>query len=159
MTLNGKNKRTDELNQYLTVKLCNESFGIPVTRIKDIFTENRITYIPLADPDIIGAINLRGRIVAAIDMRKRFGLPPADKTMQRMNIAVEYGDELCSLVVDSVGDVILISDDQIDALPPTLDSKWKTIATGVFKQKNDLLIILRMDNLIQNSEKDPGDAR
>lgn len=154
-----KSKKIDDLNQYLTVNLGNELFGIPVSRIKDIFMEDRITYVPLSSPDIVGAINLRGRIVAAIDMRKRFNLPPSEPTVTKMNIAVEYGDEICSLVVDSVGDVISIQDDQIDALPPTLDNKWKSIAVGVYKLQNNLLIILNMDYIIQNPEKNKGESR
>lgn len=147
-TTNSYQNMDTHQNQYLTAKIGDQLFGLPVFYLRDIFKHQEITPIPLAPKDVLGSINLRGRIVTVIDLRRRFNIPINPKTKLGMNIAVEYGSELFSLVVDSVGDVMYLSPDKFESLPPTLERKWQTIASGVCQLNEALLISLNMDKLL-----------
>lgn len=139
----------DNKEQYLTLRICNVMFGIPVTKVRDIFDQQKITFVPLAAPEILGEINLRGRIGTAIDMRRRLSFPKSkDEYPATMNIAVELHNELYSLVVDSVGEVMTLLNKDLEPLPVTLDQEWKDLAVGIFKLKNELLIILDIEKIL-----------
>ena len=64
------------MKEFVTVTIADQRFGIPVLSVQDVLTEQRLTHIPLAPPEIVGALNLRGRTVTAIDVRIRLGLEP-----------------------------------------------------------------------------------
>lgn len=130
--------------QFVTMRLQGQLFGIDVQCVRDIFTTERITHIPLAPPEIAGAINLRGRIVTAIDMRERLKLPKRESKEPPMNITVEYEQELYSLRVDSVGEVLTLSSEGFEKNPPTLEEKWKEVSTGVYKLEKELMIVLNV---------------
>ena len=71
------NKATgDQVTEYVTAMIGGQLFGLPISRVQDVFMPDRITRVPLSVPEIAGVLNLRGRIVTAIDMRRRLGLPP-----------------------------------------------------------------------------------
>jgi purine-binding chemotaxis protein CheW len=137
----------DEI-QYLTIFIADQMFGIPVTQVRDIFRLQQITTIPLTDDDIAGAINLRGRIVTAIDLRKRLGVDATVPVNQCMNVAVEYKDELYSLIVDRVGEVILLGNDSFEQSPATLNQKWKKMSSGIHKLEERLLIVLNVGQIL-----------
>lgn len=134
--------------QFLTFTICGEYFGVPVSHVKDIFKENRITPVPLAPADIVGAINLRGRIVVAIDMRKRFNLPDFAEGAKKIHVAIEHKEEVCSLLVDAVEDVITLPQDGLDSLPTTMEEKWSKISDGVYRLQNRLMIVLNIANTV-----------
>lgn len=147
-------------NSYLTVKIGNQLFGFPTKELRDIFKPVEITPIPLASNAILGSINLRGRIVTVIDLRLKL-YPGMDISKRSaMHIAVINGTELLSFVVDSVGEVINIKENQFDPLPSTLESSWKNIADGVFQLDAELLIKINMThllNLIATDDYKSGD--
>src|SRR3546814_17937554 len=84
--------------------IADQLFGIPVLQVQDVLGQQRITRIPLAPPEIAGPLNLRGRIVTAIDVRLRLGLGPRERSDKDMSIVVDYRGELYSLMVDQVGE-------------------------------------------------------
>jgi purine-binding chemotaxis protein CheW len=147
-------------NSYLTVKIGDQLFGFPTKELRDIFKPVEITPIPLASNAILGSINLRGRIVTVIDLRLKL-YPNLDiNNRPAMHIAVINGAELLSFVVDSVGEVINIKENQFDPLPSTLESSWKNIADGVFQLDSELLIKINMThllNLIATDDHRSGD--
>lgn len=141
-------------NSYLTVKICDQLFGFPSKELRDIFKPVEITPIPLASNAILGSINLRGRIVTVIDLRLKL-YPGIDiSNRPSMHIAVMNGTELLSFVVDSVGEVINIKENQFDPLPSTLETSWKNIADGVFQLNSELLIQINMPHLLNVISKD-----
>jgi purine-binding chemotaxis protein CheW len=94
---------------FVTMMISDQLFGIPVLQVQDVLGNQRITRIPLAPPEVAGSLNLRGRIVTAIDVRLRLGLPARPKDKPGMSIVVDLRGELYSLMVDGVGEVLSLS--------------------------------------------------
>ncbi len=139
------------MKEFVTVTIADQRFGIPVLSVQDVLTEQRLTHIPLASPEIVGALNLRGRTVTAIDLRIRLGLDPREEGVSCMNVVVEYDSEHYSLMVDSVGDVLALSDDDYEANPITLDPVWREIADGLYRLEEGLLIVLDVSRLFDET--------
>ncbi len=136
---------------YLTIMIADQQFGIPVLQVQDVLREQAVTKIPLSSPEVAGALNLRGRIVTAIDVRKRLNLPDIDDENQtKMSVVVEHEDELFSLIIDNVGDVLSLNENEFEKTPATLDKTWRDIATGIFQLKGELLIVIDVPKLLEN---------
>lgn len=133
---------------FVTVYVERQLFGIPIGRVQDILIPENVAHIPLAPPEVAGAINLRGRIVTVVDVRTRLGLSPSEKKDQRMCVTVEQGNELYSLMVDSVGEVKSLRTDKIESNPSTLNPRWRTISTGVVRLEGELMVICEVDSLL-----------
>src|ERR1700738_4685217 len=99
-------KFDDGVTEYVTVMLDGQLFGLPISRVQDVFMPDRLTRVPLARPEIAGVLNLRGRIVTAIDMRCRLGLPKRDDTWAPMAVGIECRGESYGLLIDTVGEVL-----------------------------------------------------
>ncbi len=135
---------------YLIVHIDDQTFGIPVLQVQDVLRDIQFTRVPLAPPEVSGALNLRGRIVTAINVRQRLGLPPYAGEKTLLSVVVEHETELYSLVIDNVGDVLSIKDSEIRDNPPTLDSLWKEISTGIFRMDGKLLLVLDVSKLLDS---------
>jgi purine-binding chemotaxis protein CheW len=129
---------------FVTMSVAGQTFGIPVMHVRDVLGPQRITRVPLAPPEIAGSLNLRGRIVTAVNMRQRLSLPSEDFVEKAMAVVVEHEDEPYSLLVDEVGEVLSLSESQRDANPATLDPKWRQIADGLYRLEGNLLIVLNI---------------
>ena len=134
---------------FVTFRINNQFFGIPVEQVQDVLNRQRLTPIPLAPPEITGAVNLRGRIVTAINMRERLKIPAPTEASPAMNIVVENRGELFSLWVDSVGDVLSIGTKQIEKAPPNLVVHWQQFIKGVCQLKGELLLILDVPAILK----------
>lgn len=142
--MSNSEKSTKDEQVFVTVYVDGQLFGIPVEQVQDILIPEQIAKIPLSQEEIAGSINLRGRIVTVIDVRKRLGLPP-HKNKTNMCTTVEHGNELYSLMVDSVGTVINLSQDKIEPNLATLDTRWKDISAGVVRLDGELMIVLDIE--------------
>ena len=91
---------------FVTFTIAGQLFGVPVLAVQDVLRPQAITRIPMAPPEILGSLNLRGRIVTVVDTRHRLGLPKAAADEKPMSIVVPHGDDLFSLAVDRVGEVL-----------------------------------------------------
>src|SRR5206468_9153463 len=96
----------DEERVFVTLTVADQLCGVPVLGVRDILAEQPITRIPLAAPEIAGSLNLRGRIVTAIDLRRRLSLPPPEPNQMRMSVVAEQAGELYALLVDQVSEVM-----------------------------------------------------
>lgn len=113
MTMKAENvHQTSKTLEYLTILIDDQKFGIPVLQIQDVLREQKVTRIPLASPEVAGSLNLRGRIVTAIDVRKRLNVK-IDPSKRSMSVVVEYNQELYSLIIDKVGDVLSLDQNRI----------------------------------------------
>lgn len=137
---------------YLTVTIAGQRFGIPVLQVQDVLREQKVTRIPLASKEIAGSLNLRGRIVTAIDVRKRLGLENKKDGVPSMSVVVEHKDELFSLIIDSVGDVLRFENKYHEANPGTLDPLWRDISTGIYQMEEELLVIMDVSRLLEDVE-------
>ncbi len=135
--------------EYLTMRIDGQLFGLSVMQVQDVLSAQKLTYIPLAPEAVAGALNLRGRIVTSIDMRVRMGFGKT-KQEKNMNIVVEHGSELYSLIVDEVGDVVALSENELEKNPATLQASWQSISKGIYRLSGDLMIILDVDYLLQS---------
>lgn len=142
---------TDVIRQnsdFVTVTVAKQLFGIPVLTVQDILGPQRITHIPLAPTEVAGALNLRGRIVTAIDMRGRLRLPPREAGNEGMAVVVEHDQELYSLLIDSVGDVLSLPESKFERNPTTMDAIWREVSVGIYRLKDELLMVLDVDRLL-----------
>jgi len=133
---------------FVTIAIAGQSFGIPVLQVQDVLRPQKITPIPLAPPAVAGSLNLRGRIVTALDVRRRLGLPAYEADTRRMSTVVEFGGDLYSLIVDEVGEVMSLADADFERNPPTLDTLWRDISAGVYRLEDQLLVVLDVARLL-----------
>lgn len=133
---------------FLTIKIENQMFGIPVLQVQDVLGSHEVASIPLAPNEVAGALNLRGRIVTAINVRKRLGLNDGADRSHQMSVVVEHKNELYSLIIDEVGDVLSLSEDDYEPTPATLDEVWRIVSMGVYRLKDKLLIVLDVPKLL-----------
>ena len=134
---------------FLTVLINGQRFGIPVLQVQDVLSKQSVTNIPLAPPEVAGSLNLRGRIVTAIDVRKRLGLPPAEHGKSKdMSVVVEHHNELYSLVIDRVGDVMALKNEDFENNPATLEASWRDVSMGIYRLEGELLVVLDVPALL-----------
>jgi purine-binding chemotaxis protein CheW len=135
------------MSQFVSFHVAGQILGIPVEQVQEILPPQPITNVPLASMCVSGLINLRGQIVTSLDIRIRLGLEPRNPESSFMNIIAGSGEELYSIVVDSVGDVITVEQMQFSPPPATLDPIWRQCCNGVYQLKQGLLISLDIKNL------------
>ncbi len=135
-------------DEFVTITIKDQWFGIPVLTVQDVLDTQTITRIPLAPTEVAGALNLRGRIVTAIDVRRRLGLPDREVENESMSIVVDHGGELYSLIVDSVGEVLSLSAAEFERNPSTLDPTWRDVSAGVYQLEGKLLLVLDVQQLL-----------
>ena len=135
--------------EFVTVHVADQLFGVQVTDIRDVFALKGLTPVPGSKPEIAGVLNLRGRIVTAIDARRRLGLPDRPQGYAgMMAIGVEHNGEAFGILVDGVGEVLRLADADCEPNPVNLDPTWKSISHGVYRLESKLLITLDIDSLL-----------
>lgn len=143
----------EEKKDFVTFTIADQLFGLPVLLVQDVLSSYQITRIPLAPPEITGSLNLRGRVVTAIDVRIRLGLKPRPKGADSMSIVAETDGELYSLMVDSVGEVLPLSTNNFERNPPTLDAKLRAFSYGIYRLEKGLLVVLDVKRLLDYGHK------
>lgn len=137
---------------FLTIMIAEQRFGIPVLQVQDVLRQQKITRIPLASAEIAGSLNLRGRIVTAIDVRKRLNITSKRPEKPPMSVVVEHMGELYSLIIDEVGDVVTLDDDHIEKNPGTLDPSWRDVSLGIYQMESELLVIMEVSKLLETMD-------
>jgi purine-binding chemotaxis protein CheW len=136
------------MSDYVTIRVGPQAFGVPVLQIREVLRRQPVTPVPMAPHAIAGLLNLRGRIVTAIDMRRRLGLPPLTTDAETANIVVEHGGELYALIVDSVGDVLAVDQRRVEAVPSVLDPQWRALASAVYPTEGGLIVLVDIAQLL-----------
>lgn len=137
-----------ENKDFVTIRLAGQLCGIPVLDVHDVLSEQPITAVPLSGEAVAGVLNLRGRIVTAINLRKRLGLDEQSEDAEKMSIVVEYNEEPYSLLIDSIGDVMSFPEDAFERNPVTMDPRWQEVSEGIYRLENELLVVLDVDKLL-----------
>lgn len=137
-----------ETQDYVTMFIDGQMFGIAVLTVQDVLGPQKITRIPLAPREVAGSLNLRGRIVTAIDVRLRLGLKRPQDDNKGMSVVVEQSGELYSLMVDQVGEVLSLPVAKFERNPPTLDPMWREFSAGIYRLDDKLLVVLDVAKLL-----------
>ena len=138
-------------DQLLSFTLSGQLFGVSVLQVNDVLGPQKITRTPQAPPAVAGVMNLRGRIVTAIDVRRCLNQPAREKGQSHMSVVVDQNGELFSLMIDSVGDVLPLSRSSFEEVPATLDPEWRSVSGGIHKLENQILVILNVGQLLNRA--------
>jgi purine-binding chemotaxis protein CheW len=141
----------EQLIEYVTVMIGGQLFGLPISRVQDVFMPDRLTRVPLAPPEIAGVLNLRGRIVTTIDMRRRLGLPPREDNKPSMAVGIELKGESYGLLIDTVGEVMKLGETTLEPNPVNLDPRLARVSGGVHRLDGRLMVILDVDYVLNGS--------
>lgn len=128
--------------QVVTFRLDDLHVGVDVLKVQEVLEYQALTRVPLAPPVVRGLINLRGEIVAAIELRRRLGLSERHDEALPMHVVVRTADGLVSLLVDEIGDVIDVAESQFESVPHTLAGPTRDLVRGVYKLEGRLLLLL-----------------
>ncbi len=148
MSLENENVDTG-ITEYVTAMIGGQLFGMPISRVQDVFMPERLTRVPLASDDVAGVLNLRGRIVTAIDMRARLGLPRNSDGRPPMAVGVDRRGESYGLLIDSIGEVLKLADDSREMNPVNLDPRMAKVAGGVHRLEGQLMVVLDVDRILE----------
>jgi purine-binding chemotaxis protein CheW len=143
----SKAKNHTEYHEYVTVTVADQIFGLPIDRVHDVFIASAVTEVPLAPREIVGLLNLRGRVVTAMCLRRRLGLPDASGGRE-MAVGLDTQSESYGLLVDQVGEVMKLSPETREPNPVHMDPSWVELSRGVHRLDDQLLIILDVDAVL-----------
>jgi purine-binding chemotaxis protein CheW len=135
--------------EYVTVLIAEQLFGLPIERVHDVFMVDRLTRVPLAPPEVAGILNLRGRVVTTIDMRRRLDLPAREEKRISMAVGIEHRGEAYGLLIDSVGEVLKIPAASREPNPVNLDPRWSRVAEGVVQLDGRLMVVLDVERVLE----------
>jgi purine-binding chemotaxis protein CheW len=125
-----------------------ETYGVPITSLHEIVRVPEITAVPDAPDYLEGVINLRGKIVSVMDLRKRFGDKHAKLKRSNRILVVEHGGKLAGLIVDSASEVLKIAGEDVEAPPAVFQEGGLNCVTGLGKVRGRLIVLLDMTRLL-----------
>src|ERR1700754_3884987 len=150
MTMNESINGPDAgITEFVTAMIGGQLFGLPISRVQDVFMPDRLTRVPLASDDVAGVLNLRGRIVTAIDMRARLGLPKHDDGRPPMAVGVDMRGESYGLLIDNIGEVLKLPNESREVNPVNLDPRMAKMAGGVHRLDGQLMVVLDVDRVLE----------
>jgi purine-binding chemotaxis protein CheW len=132
-------------SDFVTVIVAGQTFGLPIAAVHDVFIADCVTRVPLAPVEIVGLLNLRGRVVTALCLRRLLRLPPAASVAGCMVVGIEHGGESFGLIVDGVGEVLTLPLVDIQPNPMNLDPRWAIFSKGIYRLDEGLLVIIDID--------------
>jgi purine-binding chemotaxis protein CheW len=141
----GRAAGSGDRREFLTFTVDRQLFGLPLASVSDVLDARPLTPVP---PEVAGSLNLRGRIITAIDVRRRLGLPAMTPGAEHMSIVTESDGELFNLIVDAVGEVMGVADDQYEDNPVTLDATWRRFSAGIYRLEDGLMVVLNVEPLL-----------
>lgn len=134
--------------QFCTFYLGTQCYGLDVLKVQEVVRSQPLTRVPLADPAVCGLINLRGQIVTAIHLRRRLNLPEHECLTEPVNIVMQTDDGAVSLLVDDIGDVLEVTEQQFEHPPETLQGAAREFIQGAYKLPDRLLVILDPERIV-----------
>jgi purine-binding chemotaxis protein CheW len=149
MTMSSVQACEGTITEYVTAMIGGQLFGMPISRVQDVFIPELMTRVPLASSDVAGVLNLRGRIVTAIDMRARLGLPKNADGKPPMAVGVDLRGESYGLLIDSIGEVLKLSDESREVNPVNLDPRMAKMSAGVHRLDGQLMVVLDVDRILE----------
>ncbi|SIN75914.1 chemotaxis protein CheW [Salinivibrio sp. ES.052] len=142
----------DEVLQWVTFQLEEETYGINVMQVREVLRYTEIAPVPGAPDYVLGIINLRGNVVTVIDTRSRFGLASTDVTDNTRVIVIEAETQVIGIMVDSVAEVVYLKTSEIDTTPSVGTEESAKFIQGVSNRNGELLILVDLNKLLTDEE-------
>jgi purine-binding chemotaxis protein CheW len=139
---------TETKTEYVAFGLGAQLFGLPISRVQDVFVPERVTRIPLAPPEIAGLVNVRGRILTVIDMWRRLEIEPSKPMRPRLAMGIEQKNESYALLIESIGDVLKLPLHGLERNPANLETRLAHLSAGVYRLPKQLLLVLDIDRVL-----------
>ncbi|MGB9885461.1 MAG: chemotaxis protein CheW [Moorellales bacterium] len=140
--------------QLVAFELAGETYGVDINWVHEIIRMQTVTRLPRTPEFIEGVINLRGRIIPVIDLRKRFHLPPREQTPDTRIMVVEMAGVTVGMIVDAVSEVVRLPADSIEPPPPMMHGIDTAYLEGVGKWQDRLIILLNLDRVLRQGEQE-----
>lgn len=134
-------------------RLAGEDYGVDVARVHEINQAPQITRVPGAPPFVEGVINLRGRVIPVVDLRRRFGLPTGERTRDTRIVVAEVAGQTIGMLVDSVTEVLRIAQAQVEPPSPLVATIESDYLRGIAKLPDRLVILLDVDRILTLAER------
>ena len=138
--------------KYLTFMLGREEYGLPVLKVREIIRFMDITHVPQVPAHVLGVINLRGKVIPVIDLRRKFGFPDQGDTERTCIIVAEIdlssSTVMMGVVVDAVSEVVTVSPSEIDATPEFGGQQTTDYILGLARVKGSVKILLDLDRVL-----------
>ena len=138
----------DNMTEYVTAIIGGQLFGVPITRVQDVFVPDRLTQVPLAPPEIAGLLNVRGRVLTVVNMWKRLDVERKETSNRQLALGVELHDESYGLLIDQIGEVLKVAAASREDPPINLDRKLAHVCTGVHRLDGKLMLVLDLDRIL-----------
>ncbi|EHU0327578.1 chemotaxis protein CheW [Vibrio vulnificus] len=149
-----KDHTNDEVLQWVTFQLEEETYGINVMQVREVLRYTEIAPVPGAPNYVLGIINLRGNVVTVIDTRSRFGLMEGEVTDNTRIIVIESEHQVIGILVDSVAEVVYLRSSEIDSTPSVGTDESAKFIQGVSNRDGKLLILVDLNKLLTDEEWD-----
>ncbi|MCG7499130.1 chemotaxis protein CheW [Vibrio sp. Of7-15] len=149
-----KDQNNDEILQWVTFQLEEETYGINVMQVREVLRYSEIAPVPGAPDYVLGIINLRGNVVTVIDTRSRFGLMQGETTDNTRIIVIESERQVIGILVDSVAEVVYLRSSEIDTTPSVGTDESAKFIQGVSNRDGKLLILVDLNKLLSDDEWD-----
>ena len=146
-------RKDGSLLQLVTFNISQEEFGVDILKVQEIIRTMEITKVPRSPAFVEGVINLRGKVIPIIDLRKRFGMAPRDHDNQTRIIVIELHHMIVGFVVDSVSEVLRIPASTVEPPPAVVSGIESDYISGVGKLDDRLLILIDLEKLLSSEEK------
>src|SRR3954454_1026102 len=145
---------TDGDEQQLVVfELGAELYAVEIARVHEIIRLQSVTRVPRSPSFVEGVINLRGKVIPVVDLRRRFGLPSAEHTRAGRIVVVEIGDQVVGIVVDSVSEVLRVNSATVEPPSPVVAGVDSEYLHGIAKLTDRLVILLDLDRILPRAER------
>lgn len=133
--------------KILGLRVGDQLFGVRIDCVSDIMRRDNETPVPWSGKKIAGVMNLRGHVVTVISLSSSLGMNEAAQA--RMNIVIEYHDELYGFLCDSVTDILDLDLADMAPVPLVLEERWQGLGAGIFTLPGDLMILLDTEKLVE----------
>jgi len=144
---------TGDERQLVVFQLGAELYGVEISRVHEIIRLQSVTKVPRAPSFVEGVINLRGKVIPVVDLRRRFGLPTSDHTRASRIVVVEIGDQVVGIIVDGVSEVLRVNTTTVEAPSPVVAGIDSEYLHGIAKLSDRLVILLDLDRILARDER------
>ncbi len=148
------------MQEIIVVEVAGERIGVPISRVRHVLGPQPVYPVPLADRYVAGVLNLRGRIVTAIDLARRLGVRREQPADSNSSLVVEWNDESYALLVDRIHDIVQVSEpvvnrDELTAMLPA----WRELVKELYRTQDGILVEFDIERLLQPGRGQQRDAR